>query len=113
MKLWFLLVAIGINAVWIPISFSADYEVGVQGTDNLCIVRWKKDKYREALSKCKKGDWIVARREGNPNFPTVVFFAAENCVMETLKYHPLNGVFLHCVYRGAPRTLSGTETDFF
>ena len=96
-------------------AFGGKYEADIQGTDNLCIVRYKKDRYREALdrSQCKKGDWLVVRggRSAEPQY--VGMFVAESCVMETVIYYQyaMHPTIVHCVYRGSPRNLSGTETE--
>ena len=107
--LFFLITSVATSA------FGAAYEAEVEGTDNLCIVAWKKDRYREELAKsqCKKGDWLVARgsRAAEPQY--VGMFVAESCVMETVKYYQyaMHPTVVHCVYRGSPRKISGTQTE--
>ena len=83
--------------------------------DSLCIVKWKKDKYQEAVSasNCKKGDWLVARGNRSTEPYMQAMFVAENCVMDTVIYfqYGLHPSITHCVYRGEHRKLSGSETQ--
>ena len=83
--------------------------------DSLCIVKWKKDKYQEAISasNCKKGDWLVARGNRSTEPYMQAMFVAENCVMDTVIYfqYGLHPSITHCLYRGERRKLSGSETQ--